>query len=496
MAINLIEESVKAAVAEALSASAKENIESKRVILYLGTNNWQSKAEAACGSGILQRIHHETFNAMPNVSCYSMWPTNRSIQKNSDFGEDVCVNELKSDIPMMEAYGPVSQILWREVDENFFNSYIEKQCDLMNKFMDDIEKREGQNINLILCNHAFMNSICVNKVLKSRKAAYEKSGGILPNLAVFIHGTSTKMYNHELKLQEMDEHKDKTDGKKAKIGYGYYYALMNTIDIFGEDHGTFGNADCILSISKKNTNEFKALFPKYDPTRIISSPNGVNTNMFYPKSGQFQIDDIYAELSIKVQIKEAKIVLFVGRLADWKRVDCLVRAASIYEKEFKDTITIIVGGGLEDQVNKIKDLNVELKTENVYFVGPRMHFMLSKLYSFANIGVFPSLNEPFGMVFIECMACGTPVIGANSGGPKDFVTDEVGYLVPETEDRVEFSKRLANSVIDSLKHDWKQSKTAACIQLSKGYTVQQQATNILLHNMLLCDFHVLPPSKL
>ena len=45
-----------------------------------------------------------------------------------------------------------------------------------------------------------------------------------------------------------------------------------------------------------------------------------------------------------------------------------------------------------------------------------------------------SRKEPFGMVFIECMACGTPTIGANSGGPTEFVKPEQGVLVDEEPD--------------------------------------------------------------
>jgi hypothetical protein len=47
---------------------------------------------------------------------------------------------------------------------------------------------------------------------------------------------------------------------------------------------------------------------------------------------------------------------------------------------------------------------------------------------------FPSYKEPFGMVFIECMACGTPTIGANSGGPTEFVKPGQGVLVEEEAD--------------------------------------------------------------
>ena len=57
--------------------------------------------------------------------------------------------------------------------------------------------------------------------------------------------------------------------------------------------------------------------------------------------------------------------------------------------------------------------------------------MLAELFSMSEVGMFPSYKEPFGMVFIECMACGCPTIGANSGGPKEFVKPEQGVLVEE-----------------------------------------------------------------
>ena len=68
----------------------------------------------------------------------------------------------------------------------------------------------------------------------------------------------------------------------------------------------------------------------------------------------------------------------------------------------------------------------------MYFVGPKPQPVLAAIYSAASVGVFPSFEEPMGMVFLECMACGTPVIGADSGGPKDFVSPAEGALVPET----------------------------------------------------------------
>merc|ERR1712146_65253 len=97
---------------------------------------------------------------------------------------------------------------------------------------------------------------------------------------------------------------------------------------------------------------------------------------------------------------------------------------------------------------------------------------------------------PFGLVFVECMACRTPVIGANSGGPKDFVSPEVGELVaepPETTDLatvpdgvVTLGKTLAEAISRSLKEDLKTTKADACIKLAHDrFTVGAQVTDML-----------------
>ena len=75
------------------------------------------------------------------------------------------------------------------------------------------------------------------------------------------------------------------------------------------------------------------------------------------------------------------------------------------------------------------------------------------------------------MVFIECMACGTPVIGANSGGPKDFVKDAVGALVPEVpalgEDVPRFCADLADTILTAIRDDWKGQKGPVALKLAQ-----------------------------
>ena len=89
-----------------------------------------------------------------------------------------------------------------------------------------------------------------------------------------------------------------------------------------------------------------------------------------------------------------------------------------------------------------------------------------------------------GMVFIECMACGTPVIGADSGGPKDFVSPAVGALVPETpnlgEDTERFCTDLAETILLSLKDNWKATKGPAAVALTEvTYSTLSQVKKML-----------------
>ena len=98
----------------------------------------------------------------------------------------------------------------------------------------------------------------------------------------------------------------------------------------------------------------------------------------------------------------------------------------------------------------------------------------------SDVGCFPSYREPFGLVFIECMACGTPVIGADSGGPRDFVTPDVGVLVPETDDRAELAAELAAAVTRAVDEDWKATKgPVAEAYATSNFSVVSQVAKLL-----------------
>merc|ERR1712032_1585648 len=137
-----------------------------------------------------------------------------------------------------------------------------------------------------------------------------------------------------------------------------------------------------------------------------------------------------------------------------------------------------------------KDLCVELGLKNTFLMGARGQDQLAEIYTVTELGCFPSFKEPFGLVFVECMACKAPVIGANSGGPKDFVTPDVGMLVDEPKETKDLSTvaegiktlggTLAEAISKALKEDWKKNKGEACVKLAHDkFTVEAQVTNMM-----------------
>merc|ERR1712178_444549 len=129
----------------------------------------------------------------------------------------------------------------------------------------------------------------------------------------------------------------------------------------------------------------------------------------------------------------------------------------------------------------------KLGLKRVFFVGSQDQDVLAKLYSLSEVGMFPSYKEPFGVVFIECMACGTPTIGCKSGGPVEFVKEEQGVLIAEeadwkSEEGIKrLGERLAETVTQALNEDWKGvSKGPNCLP----YVKENYSTTVQCEDML------------
>ncbi|CAB4857501.1 unannotated protein [freshwater metagenome] len=145
------------------------------------------------------------------------------------------------------------------------------------------------------------------------------------------------------------------------------------------------------------------------------------------------------------------VLLFVGRIQPLKGLDVAVRALS--ELHRPDARLLVVGGasGLEGstEVARISTIIDSLGLrDQVIFVDPQPHHILSTYYRAADVVVVPSRSESFGLVALEAAACGTPVVASAVGGLLTLVDDGLtGYLVAGR-DPSHFASRIATILND------------------------------------------------
>ncbi len=202
----------------------------------------------------------------------------------------------------------------------------------------------------------------------------------------------------------------------------------------------------VISISKDNCLLLEEKFPEHKD-KIVMMRNGYDPSIFYPED--ISIAEVMNDFDIaKEEYEGRKIVSFAGKLANFKGVDVLLEAVKLYEDKEPKTITLIAGDG--DERDKLHALAESLELKTVKFLGNVRQDELRKIYNIADVNLVPSRREPFGLVAIEAMACGTPVIATNQGGLPDFVNESVGGLV-RPEDPVD----LASKIIEVLNRDEK-----------------------------------------
>jgi D-inositol-3-phosphate glycosyltransferase len=155
---------------------------------------------------------------------------------------------------------------------------------------------------------------------------------------------------------------------------------------------------------------------------------GVDKNLFKPISPE------NAKKTTGLDYKN--LILFVGRITKAKGLSILLKALSTVKEKFKKGIKLVVIGGdvsgimhSEEEKKEKERLKKMIKTldleDDVRFLGPVEREKLPFYYSLADICVIPSLYETFGLVAVEAMSCGAPVIASRVGGLKHTVKE--GY---------------------------------------------------------------------
>lgn len=203
-----------------------------------------------------------------------------------------------------------------------------------------------------------------------------------------------------------------------------------------------------------------------DPEKVSVIPCGVDTQLFRPR-------DQHASRQ-RLNLPCGRLLLFVGRIERLKGIDTLLESAAllIARPGYEDLRVLIVGGDLESnrdnaELERVQHRALDLGIrDRVDFLGPQPQAELPYFYSAADLTIMPSHYESFGMVALESMACGTPVVASRVGGLAQLVRDgETGILVPEEEPTA-----LAMQIHATLQHDAeREAMGARAAEYARGF---------------------------
>ena len=180
-------------------------------------------------------------------------------------------------------------------------------------------------------------------------------------------------------------------------------------------------------------NELQRLFGlPYEKINVI--PNGINLSNFIGIERDYDFRRQYA-------MDNEKIILYVGRLVYEKGIQNLIAAMPKVLSNYHDAKLIIAGrGGMMDELRQ-EASNLGLN-DKIYFTGYLDSKQVQKMYKCADVAVFPSTYEPFGIVALEAMLAGVPTVVSDVGGLDEIVTHGV--------DGMKSYAGNANSIADSV----------------------------------------------
>lgn len=178
-----------------------------------------------------------------------------------------------------------------------------------------------------------------------------------------------------------------------------------------------------------------------DKIKVI--PIGVDQTIFYP------VDYTRTRKQLAWPMNQ-HIILYVGRL-DWRKgIDTLLHALYAIVKVRPEYHLYIIGGEQATQASlhvgeqhRLQTTLVQLKLQkHVHFLGPKQQQELRYYYSAADVVVVPSYYEPFGIVALEAMACGTPVVASHTGGLTYTIADKVTGYLAEPMNPKDFARKI------------------------------------------------------
>lgn len=190
--------------------------------------------------------------------------------------------------------------------------------------------------------------------------------------------------------------------------FAYYYAKF----MIGY---AVRKAEHVFTVSKNTKKDIIRMF-KVNPDKITVTYNGVDKDFRIKKKEE--IEYLYDKFQIP---RNKKIIMYVGNLKPHKNLERLLEAFALLENR-NDKILLLVGKAFKSVDLQKREEELKIK-ENVIHTGLVTKEELVDFYNLADLFVFPSLYEGFGIPPLEAMACGTPVICADNSSLPEVVGD-------------------------------------------------------------------------
>jgi D-inositol-3-phosphate glycosyltransferase len=236
-------------------------------------------------------------------------------------------------------------------------------------------------------------------------------------------------------------------------------------------------ADRVIAATIAEVTQLRFLY-KATASKLVIIPPGVDVSHFYP----IPADEAKMYVGLK---PEDRMVLFVGRIEPLKGLDTLIQAMSNLELREKQRVHLAIIGGdpaaspreMSAEMARLQKLCDDLSVgQTVVFLGKRDQDKLPYYYSAAELVVMPSHYESFGMVALEAMACGTPVIASEVGGLAYLVKDgETGFTIPDQEPDM-LCEKISWLLND---HDLHASMSRRAVEYAQDYAWEKIARQIV-----------------
>jgi glycosyltransferase involved in cell wall biosynthesis len=208
---------------------------------------------------------------------------------------------------------------------------------------------------------------------------------------------------------------------------------------------------------------------------LVHDPHGWDEASGRPGSVRYREDEVLEAFFDAASGEPRPVLIFVGRFLGFKRVPLLIRAYQQARARMSTPAPLVIWGGSpgEWEGEHPHTLATELGVDGVFFAGWRGHEDLPRGLACADCFVAPSKNEPFGLVYLEAMSCGLPVIGTQSGGPPSFVDvvpgEPDGWLVPP-DDEDALADAMVQAIDGSDVRRWRGENAARHVRESYSWT--------------------------